>query len=227
MPVCVTVDARLQQGCLCLQCTQETKKPTPSHFHSCVRSDVTLSFCITEPQDSASYSIPVLCVSLALPHHAGGAPDVGRGAVSGPDQNLDGAVLPCLDVLRKVLVLRERRERRLRLAERSGLHLPTGLSPPCRPRLPHRPCLHILYMPHLSPPRMPRDPAPHHPAGPAFPSQVPPPPHRPRPPVPGPASHHPAGVAQVGDLHSQGVGVSGVQRVHQQVCCSGLRCTGK
>ena len=52
-------------------------------------------------------------------YHAGGAPDVGRRAVSGSYQHLDGAVLPRLDVLGKVLVLnREGEERRGRIIRR-------------------------------------------------------------------------------------------------------------
>lgn len=43
--------------------------------------------------------------ALGASHHAGGAPDVRRGAVTRSDQDLDGAVLSRLDVLGKVLVL--------------------------------------------------------------------------------------------------------------------------
>lgn len=43
--------------------------------------------------------------ALVVSHHAGGAPDVRRGAVTRSDQDLDGAVLSRLDVLSKVLVL--------------------------------------------------------------------------------------------------------------------------
>lgn len=41
-----------------------------------------------------------------LSHHAGCAPYVGRRAVSGADEHLQGPVLPCLDVFGKVLVLK-------------------------------------------------------------------------------------------------------------------------
>lgn len=43
--------------------------------------------------------------ALGASHHAGGAPDVRRGAVTRSDQDLDGAVLSGLDVLGEVLVL--------------------------------------------------------------------------------------------------------------------------
>lgn len=43
--------------------------------------------------------------ALGVSHHAGGAPDVRRGAVTSSDQNLNGAVLSRLDVLSEVLVL--------------------------------------------------------------------------------------------------------------------------
>lgn len=42
---------------------------------------------------------------LKRTHHTGGAPDVGRRAVVGPDQDLHRAVLARLDVLSEVLVL--------------------------------------------------------------------------------------------------------------------------
>ena len=47
-------------------------------------------------------------------YHAGGAPDVCRRAVPGSYQHLDGAVLPRLDVLGKVLMLRREGEERRR-----------------------------------------------------------------------------------------------------------------
>lgn len=40
-------------------------------------------------------------------HHAGCAPYISRCAVSGANENLQGAVLPRLDVLSKVLVLKK------------------------------------------------------------------------------------------------------------------------
>lgn len=40
-------------------------------------------------------------------YHTGRAPDVGGGAVTGSDQNLDGPVLTSLDVFREVLMLEE------------------------------------------------------------------------------------------------------------------------
>lgn len=43
---------------------------------------------------------------LKLTHHTGSAPDVGRCAVVGADQDLHRAVLARLDVLSEVLVLR-------------------------------------------------------------------------------------------------------------------------
>lgn len=49
--------------------------------------------------------------ALGASHHAGGAPDVRRGAVTRSDQDLDGAVLSRLDVLGKVLVLDNRSTR--------------------------------------------------------------------------------------------------------------------
>lgn len=42
---------------------------------------------------------------VCSPHHAGGAPDVSRSAVTGSYEDFDGAVLPRLDVLCKVLML--------------------------------------------------------------------------------------------------------------------------
>lgn len=44
-----------------------------------------------------------------MAHHASGAPDVSGGAIACPNQDLDRAVLPCLDVLSKVFMLEERR----------------------------------------------------------------------------------------------------------------------
>lgn len=46
----------------------------------------------------------------SAPHHAGCAPYISRCAVSRADEHLQGAVLPCLDVFSKVLVLKRRRE---------------------------------------------------------------------------------------------------------------------
>lgn len=45
----------------------------------------------------------------SAPHHAGCAPYISRCAVPSADENLQGAVLPCLDVFSKVLVLIRRR----------------------------------------------------------------------------------------------------------------------
>lgn len=57
-----------------------------------------------------------LCFRLCSPHHAGCAPDVSWGTVSGSYQDLNGAVLSRLDVFCKVLML-FRREKQKHLAQ--------------------------------------------------------------------------------------------------------------
>ena len=42
-----------------------------------------------------------------LEGHAGRRPDIGRRPVSGAEKDLQAAVLPCLDVLREVMVLQK------------------------------------------------------------------------------------------------------------------------
>lgn len=65
-----------------------------------------MSACVHNLKEPTVYTV---CARLS--YHAGSAPDVCGGAVTSPDQDFNGAVLPGLDVLCKVLVLCEREKR--------------------------------------------------------------------------------------------------------------------